>query len=759
MSRYLTPGKIALLLLVELYAESRFPNSTVLPVLKFVIKHLGRPKDNSTFILGLEEIKAVTMNEPSTVVGRTIFDLLLMEMWHIDSFDTLHSFFAKTQQMLVQDADKHDPPSQTNARSKRRLFTSTSILGCFCRRTSLEFVRLQFNDAIVLWRAFIQFREPTLPLWKKRKLGAGPTSFDSNLMGLTLDNELVRRVYGGLHESKECIVSTDDVERLLEFQVQIMQRLGTRVPEATQAKLAQMLDTNVPVSHLRHYVNFLNSWRSGDYPGSFDSLHRYFDYTMHSRDRTFYQYALLNLAILQADFGCHRESVLAMQETINTARENRDMACLNFALSWLYHFHRAHPQDCPEVIASRMERESLQFLKAKAKEWGMDHLLSMAYLSETKQILSTGESIPSAFESLLRSSHINITQQIHNAIGSQILLQSTLWSRLGVSQLAWSNCELFLSKYKEKSPVEDLVVATCRSAYILSMRGRFIEALELLEQVDHEALRSLKIYQYWAAYIGIIKLRRAVYRSEFAAADLLLQQLASSEQLEPDCALEISISKIELHLRSGNILAAFNYCSQIYAELVRDKADSYHIVRLLTLKAEVFARSGRAMKGLSTAISAASTAWKSRFLPALFHALCVIGGVLNHLEEYGAAYKMLDCIMPQVLECEDVYLTAQCFACLADGQVGIAGTKKGAARTEYLHRALNFIDRAFSEFSRVQDVSSQKLMMSRKVLIYNYLSDKELRANAIKMYRQVEHDSLRIIPSSMTAQSTSLTTS
>ena len=76
-----------------------------------------------------------------------------------------------------------------------------------------------------------------------------------------------------------------------------------------------------------------------------------------------------------------------MQETINTARENKDMACLNFSLSWFYHFHKAHPQDCPEVISSRMERESLQFLKAKAKEAGMHHLQSMAHLSEAKQLL------------------------------------------------------------------------------------------------------------------------------------------------------------------------------------------------------------------------------------------------------------------------------------------------------------------------------------------------------------------------------------
>lgn len=42
-----------------------------------------------------------------------------------------------------------------------------------------------------------------------------------------------------------------------------------------------------------------------------------------------------------------------------------------------------------------------------------------------------GESIPAAFESILRSSHLNVTRNIHNAMGSQILLQSAIWGRLG----------------------------------------------------------------------------------------------------------------------------------------------------------------------------------------------------------------------------------------------------------------------------------------------------------------------------------------
>lgn len=139
------------------------------------------------------------------------------------------------------------------------------------------------------------------------------------------------------------------------------------------------------------FGRFLDSWKAGDYPSSFDNLHRYFDYTMHNRDRTFYQYALLNLAILQADFGCFDEAVVAMHETISTARENNDMDCLNYSLSWLYHFGKAHPQAVGEVRKSGVlgsDKEALTFLKAKAKETNMWGLLSTSLLSEAKLALS-----------------------------------------------------------------------------------------------------------------------------------------------------------------------------------------------------------------------------------------------------------------------------------------------------------------------------------------------------------------------------------
>jgi anaphase-promoting complex subunit 5 len=93
------------------------------------------------------------------------------------------------------------------------------------------------------------------------------------------------------------------------------------------------------------------------------------------------------LAILQADFGCHREAIPAMREAISIARENKDVTCLNFCMSWLYHFGKAFPAEMKEMKESGMlgsENEALAFLKTRAKDAEMWNLLSTTLLSEAK---------------------------------------------------------------------------------------------------------------------------------------------------------------------------------------------------------------------------------------------------------------------------------------------------------------------------------------------------------------------------------------
>jgi anaphase-promoting complex subunit 5 len=180
---------------------------------------------------------------------------------------------------------------------------------------------------------------------------------------------------------------------------------------------------------------------------AFESLHRYFDYTMHTRQRSYYQYALLHMAIMQADFGCYSEAAAAMTETIATARENQDLACMNFSLSWLQHLARAYPAQMNVVgdTALAAERYGLQYLKFKAKEMKLPSLLCSSLLTEAKMALSSvrapavgnssnkaqGDSISTAFERLQQAAHVNVMYNMQNSYGIGLLLTGAAYGRLG----------------------------------------------------------------------------------------------------------------------------------------------------------------------------------------------------------------------------------------------------------------------------------------------------------------------------------------
>ncbi len=43
-------------------------------------------------------------------------------------------------------------------------------------------------------------------------------------------------------------------------------------------------------------------------------------------------------------------------------------------------------------------------------------------------------------------------------------------------------------------------------------RGRYDEAMAMMEDVSPDILRTLRFYQYWTMTFGILKLRRALHR-------------------------------------------------------------------------------------------------------------------------------------------------------------------------------------------------------------------------------------------------------
>lgn len=416
-----------------------------------------------------------------------------------------------------------------------------------------------------------------------------------------------------------------------------------------------------------------------------------------------------------------------MLETISTARENRDLTCLNFALNWLFHFGQAHPDLVSGLEASSLlgtAKESLAFLKARAKESGMWTLWSSVLLSEAKLGLVNGDSVATSIESIVRSSHLIVEKNLKAVVGSQMALQAALWSRLGLTQLSTQTSEIFLQCHARHAIFDDELRHTCLIALDLSNRGRYDEGLERLERLDNNSLRSWRANQYWCKYRAIIKLRRDLHHNNLAGAEEFLDQLLQSkgeDDLEPEVAFTIDALHIDCLTRRGDLQRAFRKTQDMLCTLRDGNTDTALLVRALLIKVSLLAKCGRPQRAFSIAMRATNLALQARIIPCLWQAVGLLCNILVSFGEFDAACQLLGAVIPRALECELSALAAQLYSVLVDAHMGLAG--ESTRRAEHLMRALAAVDRAFDHYSAIEDARAQCEMMAKKAMIMKLSGD------------------------------------
>ena len=223
------------------------------------------------------------------------------------------------------------------------------------------------------------------------------------------------------------------------------------------------------------------------------------------------------------------------------------------------------------------------------------------------------------------------------------------------------------------------------------------------------------------------------------AAEHLLDQLrASSSNLE--MAFTFALLEIDLLMRRGDYSTAMSTLEKLSARLNEEAADIYQRVKVMILKARLLDKAGIPQKGFSVALRAASLAHKARHLPALWEAVGAVSRVLISLEEFDAAAKLLENIMPQVLECEDCDLSAHTFSYLADAHMGMARQANAEApkRKEQLTKALEYLSRSFDEFSGIEDVKGQCEMLAKKATIMRLNGDMVLANDCAAQYLDIK---------------------
>jgi anaphase-promoting complex subunit 5 len=453
----------------------------------------------------------------------------------------------------------------------------------------------------------------------------------------------------------------------------------------------------------------------------------------------------MNLAVLQADFGCYEEAIAAMIETVSTARENRDMTCLNFSLNWLFHFGRAHPELVRDLESDSLlstGKESIAYMRYRAKETGMWALWSSATLSEAKLCLAQGDSIAGTSALLVRSSQMLVEKNVQSMFGSQLSLVFSIWERLGVIQVSQTTCEVFLRCHAPLSVFDDTLKFTCRLASIMAAQGNYEKAQQTLDKMDENCLRSSQSAQYLSKQRGILKLWRDINRNNLDGAQQLLDQLHQSklDDLDPDMMFVVDSLQLECFTRRGDLQAAFEKMISMDHRMRDGRQDVYYTVKLLLWKAVLLEKSGRLQRGFSIAMRAANLSWRARLMPCLWQAIGIVSNVLISLSEFRFTAQLLTSMIPRALETDSSQLVGRLYSTLADAHMGLAGQTepKSSKRTEYMTAALRAVEKSFDQFSKLEDINKQCELVAKKAMIMKLAGDFKLAASYAAAYVELK---------------------
>lgn len=246
MSRFLTPSKVCLLLLIDLDRDGSIPMKYSMPVISFFASHtIGRAQDQGSSQPpptppSLKDFETLFSASESARPGRSLWDLFLIKLWELHDLVTFTDFLQNLTKVT-------EPPAEGEPNTKRFKCSPTSPMGQFARRCHLESVRLQFHDQHQLWENFVLFRESTKAVFLARNPDSPyaqdlPNAATVDLLQTeksTASPVLIDRIEKRLNKSLTQS-NTDDAEKAMHFQLQKLQKYGARVPDEMKQHLRQI---------------------------------------------------------------------------------------------------------------------------------------------------------------------------------------------------------------------------------------------------------------------------------------------------------------------------------------------------------------------------------------------------------------------------------------------------------------------------------------------------------------------------------------
>lgn len=622
--------------------------------------------------LTLDELLELTGDARTKSTGVTVQEMLLEMLQAINSLEALANYILYLDRYLDEPNEAHPNIEEVEEHRSQvpRLIKRDSFFFSFFRKCFLSFDCMEFDE--------ISREYEALQAWLARSDKHDSSVVDSSATEIDDDDSSAYSAY--IHEfvekshNKPNLMAYSDVDQVVQQHTKDIREKKKQL-DPQIASLATSIEGQVPPS--LHHMEYVIRHEARD-SKALDFLHQYFDYTMHSDNRSMFHYALFSLATFHADFDCNIEACRAAEEAINMARESNDHAGLAYILSWLYSFLENRPRDKKLTQAFKDEQfgtqeQLLNFIKRRCSS--NPTLYVLGQFSETKHIMATSGSLSQALESLFRGTFVQLHHDPQTISVDQCLLQSVLYSRMGIGALAMVPLDMALESDT------DVPLTTVRDlkASLLLDRGRVTEATEL----SSDPIIHLRVAMNHA---NSVEVERLLARSE---TNLVYPQLEYRY-------LELSWARTQKGFSS-----ALADAIQEQIEWIESRGlDVYWKLRFVLLYTEcLIDQQPHSSRALSLTFKCVQQTEASGITVLLLEAIQLLAKVLIGSGNYTDAISVLDASMPKCCETENAELIGRGYSLLADAAIGYYRVSEIG---DLLNSANRYLHSALGWYSKVQ---------------------------------------------------------
>ncbi|ODV87373.1 hypothetical protein CANARDRAFT_26772 [[Candida] arabinofermentans NRRL YB-2248] len=780
-------SKIPVLVLITGYCCKKIPSKIIPPILSTLVQLIenhafdnGEEKDLITlFFPSLNEVLAL-IEDSITLFSRTTQDseesisegietvhrYLLDALFQINSLDTFQDFLMNSSRLL-SDPPVHRKYETAGLRQKpSKLLRSTSFLGRLVHNISLAADVMMFDEMVVLWRGFQHYRDEARDKWIQLNSNGRPTFVSKKVPIIDEQSEkdvelqqLILRNSGlatPLQENstKVQVISQVDLAEMLEYQIQMLQKFAPPPSKSMKSVLQLMSKSQRGVIPSVYYIEYLECWKQGDYEGSFNALHRYFDYMMSNRQQLFYHYALLSLATLHASFGSDDEALRAIDEAIVVARENKDLDCLNYLLTWLFNFLKDRPHLYGKVNNQLTKSQILHFLKIKTKENKNWILQSMAYQYQALQYMMDGASLTKVLENITRASYIILSFDIGTDVCTTFIRNCQLsianWGRTGVPALSKLYIDVALDPPGAKISTFDEVAVQMRLAIIKYEEGEIEEAFKLFQSYESLVKDDVSLLKIWQARLMLLKIDLWLKKCRYRPAAIFLGKMESQikETCDQDLYYEFRYKQALYESQVGNCDKAISIVSENIHKLNKDDNSYNHFwfIEFQILYASFLVKSSSAPeRALSIVIKVLKLARRSSSLALFVKACLVLAELLPKVDPArscddveGILYQ----VMPHANQIGNISLISYGYYLLAKVlSMKLINDEKNYADDEMkvrFNRILEYLEMSIVGFKKMNDLKMMQLSFDIEKQLAEFSKHEELLNHSLQAIHQLD---------------------